>query len=564
MATALLAVVAGGAVLAAIALDRIRRHQVRVIARASVRTRMGRALAESLIEGNTLDEILRLLIPSHADWAILHLVEEGHVRRAAVVHADAAFEQRMRTSLTRMPFVSDAPAGPARVIQTGKAYLIREVTPAVLEKQPDPAMLQEVGLGSFISVPLRVRGQIIGVLTLARRAEHAYDEEDLAFAEDVAYRLAIAVENRRLFLEAKERFEQTVSANFVTGADGRILACNETFATLLGFESIDQAVQTPVADLYLNALDRPRFLAELRAKHRVAGHELLLKRRDGQVVTVSADAVAHFDERGELVRVSGFLADRTLQKSLEDQLQQAQRLEAVGQLAGGIAHDFNNLLTIIIGCADLLRAGVGRDGSDHDPLEELSKAATRAASLTRQLLAFSRRQVLQPKLVQLNDALRQVHSMLRRLTPPRIVLVLNLAPELEPIQVDPGQLDQVIVNLVVNSVDAIPESGTITLSTSMAELTEEDVKRHPYVTPGRYVALAVNDTGVGMDEATVARVFEPFFTTKPVGKGTGLGMSTVYGIVKQSGGYVWVTSELNRGTVVRICLPSAVAAAVPA
>jgi signal transduction histidine kinase len=192
----------------------------------------------------------------------------------------------------------------------------------------------------------------------------------------------------------------------------------------------------------------------------------------------------------------------------------------------------------------------------HDALDELSKAAKRAAALTQQLLAFGRRQVLQPRVLDLNEALRNIHTMLRRLVRENIVIILNLDPGIDRVRVDPGQLDQVIVNLVMNSGDAMPKGGTITVSTSNKVLTDADTRVHPYVRPGRFVSLEVVDTGTGMDAATVARVFEPFFTTKPQGKGTGLGLSTVYGIVKQSGGYVWVNSEPGRGTRVSVCLPT--------
>jgi signal transduction histidine kinase len=215
-------------------------------------------------------------------------------------------------------------------------------------------------------------------------------------------------------------------------------------------------------------------------------------------------------------------------------------------------------LTVIIGCVDLLKAERPHKPvtDDNDPLDELSKAAMRATALTQQLLAFSRRQLLQPRVLQLNDALRSVHSILRRLTPPRLVLMLDLDATIPPVRVDAGQLDQVMVNVVVNAVDAMPHSGTITVSTRRIELTERDVEQYPYVVPGQYVGLIVSDTGIGMDEATRARVFEPFFTTKPPGKGTGLGLSTVFGIVKQSGGYVWIASALGKGTTVTICLPA--------
>ena len=191
----------------------------------------------------------------------------------------------------------------------------------------------------------------------------------------------------------------------------------------------------------------------------------------------------------------------------------------------------------------------------HDPLDELTQAARRATGLTQQLLAFSRRQVLQPRSVDLNESLRHVHAMLRRLVHDNIVIMLDLDPRIEHVQVDPGQLDQVVVNLVVNSADAMPKGGTISLETSSTTLTHEDAAQYSYVTPGAYVSLIVRDNGAGMDEATRARAFEPFFTTKPVGKGTGLGLSTVYGIVKQSGGYVWVASASGAGTAVTVCLP---------
>ena len=266
------------------------------------------------------------------------------------------------------------------------------------------------------------------------------------------------------------------------------------------------------------------------------------------LVTAAADV----DQGGRLRRVIGFIIDHSALKRLEAQLRQAQRLEAVGQLAGGIAHDFNNLLTVIIGCADVIAADDERPSprGGHDPLEELTKAARSAAGLTKQLLAFSRRQVLQPRLVDLNDALRSVHAMLRRLVRENIAIILNLDPRIPPVRVDPGQLDQVIVNLVLNAADALPQGGTITLTATRTVMNETGP---PDIAPGDYVALTVRDDGTGMDEETRSRAFEPFFTTKALGKGTGLGLSTVYGIVKQSGAHVWIDSKVGAGTAVTIC-----------
>jgi PAS domain S-box-containing protein len=559
MLTAILAMVAASAAAGVVILERIRRRQIRDITRAAVRLNVGHALAEGLVAGDAVHDVLRMLLADHADWCVLHLVEGERISRVGVVHADPQLERLMRETFERLPFAVDAPAGPANVIRTGQPELVREFSPTLLEKQPDPELFRTAGLGSFMCVPLKGRSGIVGALTLACRAARAYDDRDLLWAQDLAYRIALSVENRRLYAEARELFEQSVSANFVSTPEGAIVACNQTFAALLGFHSIQEALATPISSLYVDPSAREGLLKQIRAQRRLVSFELALRRRDGNVVTVLADAVGEFDEAGQLVKIRGFLTDRTGQKNLEEQLRQAQRLEAVGQLAGGIAHDFNNLLTVIIGCADLLKIDNASPAVDgHDPLDELMKAARRAASLTQQLLAFSRRQVLQPRLLQLNDSLRAIHSMLLRLVPPRAALLLDLDPLIERVQVDPGQLDQVIVNLVVNSVDAMPGTGTITVSTSRVELTANDVEQYEYVNPGRYVALTVTDTGAGMDEATRARVFEPFFTTKPVGKGTGLGLSTVYGIVKQTGGYVWITSSAGAGTAVKICLPAVV------
>src|SRR5262249_34725890 len=223
---------------------------------------------------------------------------------------------------------------------------------------------------------------------------------------------------------------------------------------LLGFSSIEEALSTPAADMYADSSERDRLLDELRRQRRISGRETTFKRHDdGREVFALVDAFGEFDDTGTLRRLTGFIVDRTAQRDLEEQLRQSQRLEAVGQLAGGIAHDFNNLLTVIIGCADLMAMDNDRPAveADHDPLDELAKAARRAASLTQQLLAFSRRQILQPRLVNLNDSLRSVHAMLRRLVRENVVIALNLDPRIARVKVDPGQIDQVIVNLVLNS-----------------------------------------------------------------------------------------------------------------
>jgi CheY-like chemotaxis protein len=231
-------------------------------------------------------------------------------------------------------------------------------------------------------------------------------------------------------------------------------------------------------------------------------------------------------------------------------------MEAVGRLAGGVAHDFNNLLTGIIGYADLLRSGLPADNELRADAEEVRKAADRAAALTRQLLAFSRRQVLQPQSLSLNEAVGEMERMLRRLIGEDVELVTDTDPDLGLVEADPGQIEQVIANLVVNARDAMPGGGRLILRTANVEV-DGHPRTEPQMRPGSYVLLSVSDSGSGMDTETQSRMFEPFFTTKDVGKGTGLGLATVYGIVKQSGGYIWVTSAPRAGTTFDIFLPRA-------
>jgi len=559
-----LILVSGCAAAAWIALLRLRAHVREATALSAVTSRIGVVMAEGLGAPETLPDAISLIVPEAADWALIHMMAAHGGMSRAVVHRDPAIQADIRRLHAQVAFKQDMPYGPAQVMRTGESIYLERVRPdvvsAVARTYPEyAAILQRIGLGSQITVPLSARATTLGALTLGRAPGRPYTKAHLAWAEDLGHRIGLAVENARLYNEARQLFEQTLSANYVSKPAGQILACNQAFAELLGFNSPDHLVQHQAPAFYPDPEERERALKTLRSDRRLVGFESTVRRLDGTLLSISENAVGTFDDRGELVRITGFVLDRSNVKSLEEQLRQSQRLEAVGQLAGGIAHDFNNLLTVIIGCADLLRETLPPTIVEgHDPLDELAKAAKRAATLTQQLLAFGRRQILQPRVLDLNDALRNVHTMLRRLVRENIVIMLNLDPEIDRVRVDPGQLDQVIVNLVMNSGDAMPKGGTIAVSTSNEVLTDAHVKVYPYVRPGRFVSLEVADTGTGMDAATVARAFEPFFTTKPPGKGTGLGLSTVYGIVKQSGGYVWLQSEQGRGTRVNVCLPTVV------
>ncbi len=261
--------------------------------------------------------------------------------------------------------------------------------------------------------------------------------------------------------------------------------------------------------------------------------------------------------------ILGFFMDITERRELEGQFLQAQKMEAIGRLAGGVAHDFNNLLTAISGYAEMLLLDVRQDPPGAHNIQEIIKATERGASLTRQLLAFSRKQILQPRLVNFNDVVADMDRMLARLIGEDIELVTLCDPALQMIKADPGQVEQVILNLAVNARDAMPQGGRLLVETANVHLDEAYAVRHLEVTPGRYVMLAVTDSGVGIDPETLEHIFEPFFTTKSSGKGTGLGLSTVYGIVKQSGGHIWVYSEVGQGTTFKIYLPVAETAEQP-
>jgi len=274
-------------------------------------------------------------------------------------------------------------------------------------------------------------------------------------------------------------------------------------------------------------------------------------RKDGTSFPVEYVSTPIFVD-GQVAGAVVVFKDATERRALEEQLLHAQKMEAIGRLAGGVAHDFNNVLTVILSCADLLASDIAPDNPE---VEEIRQAARRAAGLTRQLLAFSRRQILEPRVLDLNEVLGNLEKMIRRIVGEDIDVRVSLAPDLGSVRADPGQIEQVVMNLVVNARDAMPRGGKLVLETANVDLDASWAREHVGVSPGRYVMLAVRDTGVGMDAGTRARIFEPFFTTKERGKGTGLGLSTVHGIVKQSGGEIDVCSELGRGTTFHIYLP---------
>ena len=301
----------------------------------------------------------------------------------------------------------------------------------------------------------------------------------------------------------------------------------------------------------------PSILEKIKRGEGLVHYETLRVAKDGRVLQVSVSISPIRDSSGKVIGASAITRDITAQKRSEDQLRQAQKMEAVGRLAGGVAHDFNNILGIITACTELFRGHQTKPEEIPELVENISTAARRGATLTRQLLSFSRKQATQPIIFDLSERVREVIKLVRPLMGDDVEVLVQTKSPSTLVETDPGQFDQIVMNLAVNARDAMPHGGKLIFETSSVQFDHEFVKQHPQVAAGKYIQLNVSDSGIGMDKTTLTRIFEPFFTTKEVGKGTGLGLATVYGIVRQAGGFIWVYSEPNRGTTFKLYLPSA-------
>jgi PAS domain S-box-containing protein len=363
--------------------------------------------------------------------------------------------------------------------------------------------------------------------------------------------------------ETLVRLRQAVNASgevvFMTDREGVFTFVNPEFTRLYGYteaEVLGQATPRILRSGMIDAAHYARFWDTLRQK-RVARGEISNKTKDGRLVSVASSVNPVLNEKGDIAAYLAIQRDVSERKRLEEQYLQAQKMEAVGRLAAGVAHDFNNLLTIINGYSDLLLERLPADDPARDSVAEIKGAGERATGLTRQLLAFSRQQIRTSRVLDLNALVATSIKMLRRLIGEDVELVFIPGGDLDMIKADPGQIEQVLMNLAVNARDAMLRGGKLTIETSNFLADQAYSSSHYPMPPGSYVMLAVSDTGQGMDAETQARIFEPFFTTKGQGKGTGLGLPTVYGIVKQSAGYTWVYSELGQGTTFKIYLPAA-------
>jgi PAS domain S-box-containing protein len=394
----------------------------------------------------------------------------------------------------------------------------------------------ELIVASVLAYPIVIESDIVGFCGIYRDiTEHTRTEEALN-------KLSRAV-------------EQTAENIFITDRDGRIEYVNPAFEELTEYSSAEAIGQTP--RILKSGRQDPEFysaLWETILSGKSFRGTLINKKKSGKLYYEEKIITPVKDADGRITNFISTGKDITDRRELEERLMLSQKLEAIGRLAGGVAHDFNNLLTAVIGYGELLVSRLAGDQSLREMAREIIRGGQRGAALARQLLAFSRKQVLQPRIIDLNSIVLNVQSMLERLIPENISFVINLGAQIGRVKADPGQIEQVILNLVINARDAMPAGGTLTIETNAIDLDNDYAFQHVIRRRGRYVMLAVSDTGVGMDQETQTRVFEPFFTTKEE-TGSGLGLATVYGIVNQSGGNVWLYSELGRGTTFKVYLP---------
>jgi len=449
----------------------------------------------------------------------------------------------------------------AYVFRTGKANLIPQ---SDFDRLAALGEVELVGSPSpaWLGVPLKTPTATIGVLVVQHyQNEHAYDQRDLEFLDSVGGHIALAIERRRAEEELRKSesmlsllFEHNPLPTWLYDVESlRFLRVNQAAVGQYGY-SQEEFERMTILEIR-PAAEREKVATHLMQLNAESEEHAfwLHQGKDGK--TFEVELISHeLLYAGRRVRLV-VAQDISERRHLELQLRQSQKMEAVGRLAGGVAHDFNNLLMVIKGHTELLLGALAPGDSIARKIEQIDRSADRATTLTRQLLAFSRLQVLQPQIINLNSVVEEMGKLLPRLIGEDIELILRPDQKLGTIRADASQMEQVIMNLAVNSRDAMPTGGKLLIGTRNCDLDQSYTASHPLMKPGSYVLLDVTDTGTGMDEETQAHIFEPFFTTKEKGKGTGLGLATVYGIVKQSGGFIWVYSELGKGTSFKIYLP---------
>jgi PAS domain S-box-containing protein len=518
-----------------------------------------------------LDQTCRIVVGTGGFvMAWLGLFDDGTGRlvRRAQAGADATTQAIIDSLISAAP-----PTGcafTARALATGRPSVCDDIA-CDPEAAPWRGVALERGYRTMAAFAIVHNGRPIGALNIYAGQAGAFDSEERRLLEELAGDIGFAVgvherEQERQHAEerrraAEDRFRQlaeTIQQIFwMTDAHGTLLYVSPAFETIFGrpCDSVAAAPGVWMDAVHPDDRERVEQAAYERARRGDSDEIYRIVRPDGAVRWIRDRAFHVYDEAGQVHRLVGTAADVTEQRQLEEQLRQAQKMEIVGRLAGGVAHDFNNLLTVINGMTDLILGDLAEDDPTRADLTQIRQAGERAAALTGRLLTVSRRQILKPEIVDLSAIVTGLRDMLQRLVGEQIELALELAADLASVRADPGQIEQVVLNLVVNARDAMPDGGTLTIETRTVHLDAVYAAEHPGTRPGPHAMLAVRDTGVGMDESIRRRIFEPFFTTKAQGKGTGLGLSMVYGIVKQSGGSIWFHSEPGHGSRFTIYLP---------
>jgi PAS domain S-box-containing protein len=495
-------------------------HERNALARLTLLARVGEILGSGLQRQDTLHRVAELLAPGLATWCVFDVADlEGVLVQRVSVPGD-------------VPLPQDAPHGPAIVTRTGEPELVRDA--------------QRFGLCSMLCVPLTAGAQTLGALTLLS-ADQAYGTFEVELASEIARRIATAIQGQRSAERYRMLFEASPMPMWVyDAATLSFLAVNDAAVRHYGYRR-DEFLRMRITDIRPPE-DVAALLDDVKARGGPGSPNAKVwrhVRKDGSVISVEITAGRiMFEGRKAALVIAHDVTDRL---RLEQRLAEAEKMEAIGRLAGGVAHDFNNLLTVIAGYAEILEA---RQPSEE--AAEISRAAAQAAALTHQLLAFSRRQVLHPRLVDLNQIVSAMETMLQRIIGDDISVGIRLDPALAAVEADRAQLERVILNLAANARDAMPNGGVLKFATQRTAISDD-----PELDDGDYVELTISDTGTGMPEEVAARAFEPFFTTKEIGKGTGLGLSMVYGMARQSGGTARIESAPGEGAAIRMFFKAA-------